>query len=208
MRRNLLDRLRVSSVDLVFAKPSALGVRAVQAVLVVIGVGFIAWCVGWGPFRAGGAPGPLLDVTASADAPGSEQWAEFLQSSQANPRDLAMPQPVPQTGPLRDWMNEQVCKVGAPGRRDAASRSALVWRIRQVHDNSFNKDMCGPEQVGGLMHPLGPSLGAVGFWVGLLLALLTFLLIGWLILAFEGVRKAYRRLYVSEYWGDYERSAP
>ncbi|CAN5331625.1 hypothetical protein BH10PSE1_BH10PSE1_19150 [soil metagenome] len=178
-------------------------------------IGAVVWLllaiVLFGGFSGGGMQGPV-EFERAEPARGADKLAPdaFLDASdQPSPielqsllsamntgRDFAAPDGLFEIGAVRTWLDENVCAASA--RRSHDERLALVYYIRN------EADLCAGFGKAMILAPMAPTLTPIGSAI-LSFALLAVFAFGvWRGARFlRRVRRAYRRLYVSEHRADH-----
>lgn len=178
-------------------------------------VGLLLAVVLFGGFSGGGVQGPVAferaDPAEDADrsAPAafldasdrpSPVELQSLLSAMNTGRDFAAPEGLFEENEVRTWLDENVCAAAA--RRTHDERSALVYYIRN------EADLCAGFGKAMILAPMAPVLTPIGSAI-LSFALLAVFAAGvWRGARFlRRVRRAYRRLYVSEHRADHLEAA-
>jgi len=165
----------------------------------------------FGGFSDGGVPGPVVferaepaeDADRSApsafvdtsDEPSPVELQSLLSAMNTG-RDFSAPDDLFEIQSVRTWLDENVC--AATARRTRDERLALVHYLRD------KADLCTGLGRAMILAPMAPVLTPIGSAI-LSLALLSGLAVGiWAGARFlRRVRRAYRRLYVSEHRADH-----
>ena len=187
------------------ARPE-MGAAALGAVLVLVFAAIL-----FGAFPGEGAQGPV-DFERAEAGRGADRLAPraFLDASDApspavlqpvlsainTGRDFAAPEGLFRTSEAREWLDENLCAVTA--RRTGDERRALVWYLRE------HADLCRGAGRAMILAPMAVTLTPIGSAILslALLAGLTGVVVGGARFL-RRVRRAYRRLYVSEHRADH-----
>lgn len=137
-------------------------------------------------------PAAFLDVT---DRP-SPLALQPLLSAMNTGRDFAAPTDLFRDREVRTWLDHNVCAVTA--RRSGEERQALVYYLRN------EAELCTGVGKAMMLSPMAPALTPIGAAVLSLAVLGAFAIWAWKNALFlRRVRRAYRRLYVSEHRADH-----
>ena len=138
------------------------------------------------------SPAAFLDVT---DRP-SPLALQPLLSAMNTGRDFAAPEGLFEDEAARTWLDHNVCAVSA--RRTSDERKALVYYLRN------EADLCTGVGEAMMRAPMAPALTPIGAAILSLAILGAFTIWVWKKVFFlRRVRRAYRRLYVSEHRADH-----
>lgn len=184
-----------------------------ETVLAVGGgvVGLVLAAALFGAFSGGGVQGPVsferaplargedrstpaafIDVTDKA----SPLELQPLLSAMNTGREFAAPDDLFKSEDARAWLDQNVCAASA--RRSHDERLALVYYIRN------EADLCTGIGKAMILAPMAPLLSPIGAAILSLAILGVFTFWVWKNALFlRRVRRAYRRLYVSEHRADH-----
>lgn len=174
-------------------------------------VGLVLAALLFGAFSGGGVQGPVgferaplargedrstpaafIDVTDRA----SPLELQPLLSAMNTGREFAAPDDLFKSEDVRSWLDRNVCAVSA--RRSHDERLALVYYIRN------EADLCTGIGKAMMLAPMAPVLSPIGSAILSLAILGVFTVWVWKNALFlRRVRRAYRRLYVSEHRADH-----
>jgi hypothetical protein len=174
-------------------------------------VGLLLAAVLFGAFSSGGVQGPI-DFERAAPGRGADRSApaafldvtdrpsplalQPLLSAMNTGRDFAAADDLFSDPEARTWLDHNLCAVSA--RRTSEERQALVYYLRN------EADLCTGVGKAMMLAPMAPALTPIGAAILSLAILGAFTLWVWKNALFlRRVRRAYRRLYVSEHRADH-----